>query len=114
MGRLAVSRLRTHKVRELKGNCFFVVGPLGCLQLQAQLVEFDGHKLDGHIAIKGFGICPTRDTIPVCKLLIDRKKSIEFIVIDVSVLKSTGIDNAPYTIKYFRPIFFMLPNAYGI
>src|SRR5690554_5844694 len=110
---LTVGRLRAHKMGELKGDLLVILSSFGGLQFEPQLIKFERKKFDGHIAVESLSICPAFHSIFIGQLLIHLKEGIQFIIINMSVLKSTGVYYFVYTRKYFTPFFLMLLHRYG-
>ena len=105
---MQIGRLRTHEVGELKSDGFVVATTLGGFQLQTKLVELDGEELDGHVAVKALGIGPALHTVTVGQLLVDGKECVQLVVVDVTVLESTGIYHFVYAVEYLIPLAFVL------
>src|SRR5665647_2252758 len=114
MSCLNIRRLRTHKVRKLKGNPFVESGPSGRFKFHPKLIKFNREKLNGHIAIKCLGIGPALHFVFISQLFIYRKESIQLIIVNMTILKCTGINNIMNAIKYLSPFALMFLNRYGI
>lgn len=114
MPRLKICRLRTHKMRELKRYSLVVSGTLRRLKLHTQLVKLYRKKLYRHIAVEGLCVCPALYAVTVGKLLVDLKKCVKFIVVDMPVLKGTCVNHIVDSGEYLIPLAFVLGNRNGI
>lgn len=108
MPRLKICRLRTHKMRELKRYSLVVSGTLRRLKLHTQLVKLYRKKLYRHVAVEGLCVCPALYAVTVGKLLVDLKKCVKFIVVDMPVLKGTCVNHIVDSGEYLIPLAFVL------
>ena len=99
MAGLQVGALRTHKVAEFEGDGLVVSAPCGGLQFHTQLVELDGQEVYRHITVETFRVGPALHPVFVGEFLVNAEKGIQLVVINMSVLKCTGIYNIVYSIS---------------
>lgn len=114
MPSLKICRLRTHKMRELKRYSLVVSGTLRRLKLHTQLVKLYRKKLYRHVAVEGLCVCPALYAVTVGKLLVDLKKCVKFIVVDMPVLKGTCVNHIVDSGEYLIPLAFVLGNRNGV
>ena len=107
---LKIGRLGTHEMRKLEGDSFIVPCPGSCFKFHPEFIEFDREKLDRHIAVKGFSIRPALHVVLIGQLLIHCEECIQFIVIDMTVLESTSINDVVDAVKNLAPLPFMFLN----
>ena len=88
---LDIGGLRTHEMRELEGDGLVVATSLGGFQFQTQLVKLDREELDRHVAVEAFCVGPAFHAVFVGQFLVDGEESIQFVVVDVTVLECTSI-----------------------
>lgn len=111
---LKIRRLRTHKMRELKRYSLVVSGTLRRLKLHTQLVKLYRKKLYRHVAVEGLCVCPALYAVTVGKFLVDLKKCVKLIVVDMPVLKGTCVNHIVDSGEYLIPLAFVLGNRNGI
>lgn len=111
---LKICRLRTHKMRELKRYSLVVSGTLRRLQLHPQLVKLYRKELYRHVAVERLCVCPALYAVTVGKPLVDLKKCVKLIVVDMPVLKSTCVNHIVDSGKYLIPLALMFGNRNGI
>src|SRR5690606_377318 len=114
MSCLQIGGLRTHKMRKFKSDRFIISSLSGSFQFKAKLLEFNRQKLNWHIPVKRFGIGPALHVVFAGELLVDRKKIIQLMVINMPILKSNRIDNLMYFMKYLIPFALMFLYRYKI
>ena len=110
MSGLKIGGLRAHEMGKFKCDPLIKPGPLCRLELHSEFIKFDGQKADGHIAVECLGIGPAFHFIFISQFFVDRKEGIEFVIVDVTILKGTRVNHVVNTIKYLTPIFLVLLN----
>src|SRR5574344_871044 len=107
---LEISRLRTHEVRKLEGDGFVVVRTFGSFEFHTEFIELDRKEVDRHVAVKSLGIGPALHVVFVGKAFVYGEESVEFIVVDMSVLEGASIYYIMNTVEYLVPFFFVFLN----
>ena len=101
-------------MREFEGDCLVVAASFGCFQLHPKFIEFNREKFDRHVAVERFSISPALHSIFIGQFLVYREKSIQLIIIDVTVLKGTGVNHLVDAGEYLVPLFLVLLYRYRL